>query len=148
MKKVILYSDGACSYNPGPGGWGCVLIYKDIQKEMSGFCDNTTNNRMELTAIIKGLEALKEKVEVSIHSDSAYICNAFNNNWIQDWANNNWKTSNKKEVLNRDLWERLLELTLSHKCKFIKVKGHSTDVYNNRCDELATTQIKNNTKNK
>lgn len=146
MKKVILYTDGACSYNPGPGGWGCVLIYKDIIKELSGFEDNTTNNRMELTAIIKGLEALKEKVQVSIYSDSAYICNAFNENWIQNWKNNNWKNSNKKEVLNKDLWERLLELFSYHKCEIIKVKGHSTDIYNNKCDELATTQIKNNIK--
>ncbi len=143
MKKVILYTDGACSYNPGPGGWGCVLIYKDNIKELSGFQDNTTNNRMELTAMIKGLEALKEKVHVLIHSDSAYICNAFNENWIQNWKNNNWKNSNKKGVLNKDLWERLLELISYHKCELIKVKGHSTDKYNNRCDELATGAIKN-----
>jgi len=142
MKKVTLYTDGACSYNPGPGGWGCILFYNNFKKEMSGYECNTTNNRMELMAIIKGLEALKEAVDVSIYSDSAYICNAFNENWIEKWQKNNWKNSSKKEVVNKDLWIHLLELLSKHKYKFIKVKGHSDNEYNNRCDELATGEIK------
>ena len=144
MKKIILYTDGACSFNPGPGGWGCILMYKGLKKEMSGFESNTTNNRMELMAIIKGLEALKEGVDVEIYSDSAYVCNAFNQNWIENWIKNGWKNSSKKEVLNKDLWISLLNLLKEHKYKFIKVKGHADNEYNNRCDELATSEIKKN----
>ena len=144
MKKIILYTDGACSFNPGPGGWGCILMYKGLKKEMSGFESNTTNNRMELMAIIKGLEALKEGVDVEIYSDSAYVCNAFNQNWIENWIKNGWKNSSKKEVLNKDLWISLLNLLKKHKYKFIKVKGHADNEYNNRCDELATSEIKKN----
>ena len=144
MKKFILYTDGACSFNPGPGGWGCILMYKGLKKEMSGFESNTTNNRMELMAIIKGLEALKEGVDVEIYSDSAYVCNAFNQNWIENWIKNGWKNSSKKEVLNKDLWISLLNLLKKHKYKFIKVKGHADNEYNNRCDELATSEIKKN----
>ena len=142
MKKVILYTDGACSFNPGPGGWGAVLIFKNIKKEMSGGEPNTTNNRMELLAVIKGLTALKEKCEVHIYSDSAYIINAFEKNWIDGWQKNNWKNANKKPVLNKDLWEQLLELTNFHKVVWHKVKGHADNELNNRCDELATTEAK------
>jgi len=142
MKKVILYTDGACSFNPGPGGWGAVLIFKNIKKEMSGGEPNTTNNRMELLAVIKGLTALKEKCEVHIYSDSAYIINAFEKNWIDGWQKNNWKNANKKPVLNKDLWEQLLELTNFYKVVWHKVKGHADNELNNRCDELATNEAK------
>ncbi|MDD4816096.1 MAG: ribonuclease HI [Clostridia bacterium] len=142
MKKVILYTDGACSFNPGPGGWGAVLIFNNIKKEMSGGEPNTTNNRMELLAVIKGLSALKEKCEVHIFSDSAYIVNSFEQNWIKNWVKNDWKNSNKKPVLNKDLWEQLIELTAKHKVVWHKVKGHADNELNNRCDELATTEAK------
>lgn len=142
MKKVVLYTDGACSYNPGPGGWGVVLIYNKVVKELSGGEPNTTNNRMELTAIIKGLEALKEPCIVEVFSDSAYVVNAFLYNWTTNWVKNNWITSGKKPVLNQDLWKELIELTNKHKINWHKVKGHSDDVNNNRCDELARIEVK------
>ncbi|MDD2227593.1 MAG: ribonuclease HI, partial [Clostridia bacterium] len=110
MKKVVLYTDGACSYNPGPGGWGAILIYKKNQKELSGGEQNTTNNQMELLAIIKGLEALREPCIVNVFSDSAYVVNAFEKEWIENWIKNSWKTANKKDVANRELWQKLLEL--------------------------------------
>lgn len=141
MKHVTIYTDGACSYNPGPGGWGVVLIYKKTEKEISGGEPSTTNNRMELTAIIKGLEALKEPCIVDIYSDSAYVVNAFLKNWTQNWIKNNWITSNKKPVLNQDLWKKLIKLTKKHKINWHKVKGHSDDFYNNRCDELARLEV-------
>ena len=144
MKKVEIYTDGACSGNPGAGGWGAVLIYNNKEKEISGFCDNTTNNRMEQTAVIEALKLLKENCEINIYSDSAYVCNAFNNGWIENWILNNWKTSSKKAVLNVDLWEELLELLKNHKYTFIKVKGHADNEYNNRCDKLATGEIAKN----
>ena len=147
FKKVTVYTDGACSGNPGPGGWGVVLIYKSIKKEMSGFDKETTNNRMEITAVINGLNALKEKCEVEVYSDSSYVVNAFNNGWIENWKNNNWRKTNKKPVENQDLWAELLELTDKHIVTYIKVKGHSDNEYNNRCDFLATNEIKNNTNN-
>ncbi|MDD2445651.1 MAG: ribonuclease HI [Clostridia bacterium] len=141
MKNVILYTDGACSFNPGPGGWGVVLIYKSKKKELSGGEKTTTNNRMELTAVIKGLEALKEKCNVDIFSDSAYVVNAFLKDWTSNWIKNNWKTSNKKEVLNQDLWEKLINLTNYHNITWNKVKGHSDNEFNNRCDELARNEV-------
>ena len=141
MKKVTLYTDGACSFNPGPGGWGVILIYQETKKEMSGGEPSTTNNRMELTAIIKGLEALKEPCVVDIHSDSAYVVNAFLRNWTQRWIKNNWINSSKKPVLNQDLWKRLIGLTSKHNVNWHKVKGHSDDFYNNRCDELAKLEV-------
>ena len=137
MKKIILYTDGACSFNPGPGGWGVVLMFNNIKKEMSGGERETTNNRMELTAVIEGLKALKEPCEVEVYSDSAYVVNAFLQNWVQGWITNGWRNSTNKPVANKELWQELIALTEKHKVKFIKVKGHSDNIYNNRCDELA-----------
>jgi len=129
--------------NPGPGGWGSILMYKDIKKEISGGTQDTTNNIMELTAVIEGLKLLKHECEVEIYSDSAYVVNAFNNKWIYGWIKNNWKTSSKEPVKNKELWEELYSLTKIHTVKFIKVKGHSDNEFNNRCDELAREAIKN-----
>ncbi len=140
MKDIILYTDGACSGNPGKGGWGAVLFYNDIKKELSGGEGKTTNNRMELTAVIKGLEALKEKCKVKVYSDSAYVVNAFLKNWVNNWQNNGWKTT-KGVVQNKDLWQRLLELTQYHEVSWYKVKGHSDNQFNNRCDSLARGEI-------
>ena len=136
MDHVIIYTDGACSYNPGPGGWGCVLIYKEHRKEASGSEPQTTNNRMELTAAIEALRLLKRGCFVDLYTDSAYLCNAFERNWLSNWKRKNWKTSTGSDVLNRDLWERLLELTKIHKVSWHWVKGHADDEKNNRCDEL------------
>lgn len=141
MKNIILYADGACSFNPGPGGWGVILMYKNQKKEISGGEKSTTNNRMELTAIIKGLEALKEKCYVDIYSDSAYVVNAFLKGWTSNWIKNNWRTANKKEVLNQDLWKKLISLTDYHTITWHKVKGHSDNQFNNRCDELARNEV-------
>jgi len=146
MKKVTAYTDGACSYNPGPGGWAAVLIYKGREKSFSGFEPETTNNRMELTAVLQALKALKEPCEVDIYTDSAYIHNAFENGWIERWQRNGWKTAAKKPVENQDLWMGILELTAEHRVRFNKVKGHADDKYNNMCDELARKAIKENTK--
>ena len=146
MKKVDIFTDGACSGNPGQGGWGAILIYNGIEKEISGYCELTTNNRMELLAVIEALRLIKENCDLSIYSDSAYVCNAFNQNWIENWQQNNWRNSAKKEVLNKDLWLELLELLKCHSYQFIKVKGHADNEYNNRCDKLATTQISLNKK--
>ena len=142
MDKVIIYTDGACSGNPGPGGWGAVLMYNEIKKEISGSKKDTTNNVMELTAVIEGLKMLKIPCEVEIYSDSAYVVNAFKQKWINSWIKNNWKTANKEPVKNQNEWKTLYELTNIHKVKFFKVKGHSNNVYNNRCDELARLAIK------
>ncbi len=140
MKHIILYTDGACSGNPGKGGWGAILIYNEIKKELSGGEAQTTNNRMELTAVIKGLEALKEPCQVDIYSDSAYVVNAFLQNWIENWQNNGWRTS-KGMVLNIDLWQKLLELINLHNVSWHKVKGHADNEFNNRCDALARGEI-------
>lgn len=142
MKKVIIYTDGACSGNPGPGGWGTILMYEDIKKEISGGEKDTTNNVMEITAVIEGLKLLKYPCEVEIYSDSAYVVNAFNQNWIENWKKNGWKNSKKEDVKNRELWEELESLIKPHEVTFIKVKGHSDNEYNNRCDELARKAIK------
>lgn len=142
MKKVIIYTDGACSGNPGPGGWGTILMYEDIKKEISGGKKDTTNNVMEITAVIEGLKLLKYPCEVEIYSDSAYVVNAFNQEWITNWKKNGWKNSKKEDVKNRELWEELESLIKQHEVKFIKVKGHSDNEYNNRCDELARKAIK------
>ena len=141
MKKVTIYTDGACSGNPGPGGWGAVLIYNGIEKELSGAEKDTTNNRMELFAAISALRALKEPCEVELYSDSAYLCNAINEQWLFDWKQKNWRNDSKKDVKNVDLWEELITLMGLHRITFIKVKGHADNVYNNRCDKLATTAI-------
>ena len=140
MENVTIYTDGACSGNPGPGGWGAILMYKDVKKEISGGLKNTTNNIMELTAVIEALKLLKYPCKVSVYSDSAYVVNAFNQGWIYNWRKNNWKTANKEPVKNKELWEKLYELTQKHKVEFIKVKGHSDNEYNNRCDELAVKE--------
>ncbi len=142
MEKVVIYTDGACSGNPGPGGWGAILMYKEIKKEISGGKENTTNNVMELTAVIEGLKLLKYPCEVDLYSDSAYVVNAFEQGWIYNWVKNNWKTAGKDPVKNQELWKELHELTKTHKVKFHKVKGHSDNEYNNRCDELARNAIK------
>ena len=143
MDDVILYTDGACSGNPGDGGWGSILIYKDTKKELSGGQKDTTNNIMEMTAVIKGLEALKRPCNVNIYSDSSYVVNTFEKGWLENWMKNGWRTSDKKDVKNKDLWMKLYELSQIHNITFNKVKGHSDDELNNRCDELARAAIKN-----
>ena len=141
MKEVEIYTDGACSGNPGPGGYCAILEFNGKEKVISGGEKNTTNNRMELLAVIVSLKALKEKCHVKLYSDSAYVCNAINNNWLNTWQVNNWKTANKKEVLNKDLWYELLNLLSLHKVEFIKVKGHADNEKNNRCDKIARGEI-------
>ncbi len=141
-KKIIIYTDGACSGNPGPGGWGAILEYKSHKKEMSGGEGETTNNRMELTAAIQALEALKEPCSVDLFTDSAYMCRAFTENWIVNWQRNGWKTSQKQPVENQDLWQWLLRLANVHAITWHKVKGHSDNLNNNRCDALARDAIK------
>ena len=145
MKKIILYTDGACSNNPGKGGWGAILIYKDYQKEFSGYNENTTNNQMELTAVIEGLKKLKEPCDVSVYTDSAYVCNAFKEKWIDVWKQNGFKNANNKLISNFELWQELLLLCKTHSVTFYKVKGHSDNELNNRCDKLATDEIKKHT---
>jgi len=144
MKLVEIYTDGACSGNPGAGGWAAVLIYKDNVKEISGYEKATTNNRMELLAVIKALQTLKEPCNIKLYADSAYVVNATVNNWTNKWQENNWKTSSKESVKNQDLWEVLISLLAIHNIEWIKVKGHSDNKFNNRCDELATGEIKKN----
>lgn len=141
-KEVTIYTDGACSGNPGPGGWGAILIYKDKRREMSGFEAHTTNNRMELTGPIVALNALKEPCDVTLYSDSAYLINAFEKHWIENWQRRNWVKSDKKPVENKDLWIEILRLCNIHSIRWVKVKGHADNVNNNRCDELATGEIK------
>ena len=142
MKTVDLYTDGACSGNPGVGGYCAILIYNKIEKVVSGCEKDTTNNRMELLAVIKGLECLKEKCKVNLYSDSQYVVDAFNKEWIYNWVNNGWKTSDRKKVKNVDLWKKLLELSGYHQLNYIKVKGHSDNEYNNRCDKIAVEEYK------
>lgn len=142
MDKVTIYTDGACSGNPGPGGWGSILMAGNNQKEISGGQKDTTNNIMELTAVIEALKLLKRPCEVDLYSDSAYVVNAFLQDWISGWIKNNWKNSSKEEVKNKELWQELISLTQTHKVTFHKVKGHSDNEYNNRCDELARNAIK------
>ena len=142
MKTVTLYTDGACSGNPGPGGWGAILEYMGHEKEMSGGEENTTNNRMELTAVIKGLSALKEPCIVELYSDSKYVIDALEKGWAWGWKKKGWVKSDKKPALNPDLWEELLRLTQVHKLTYHWVKGHASNPYNNRCDELAVAESK------
>ncbi|MFZ5639995.1 MAG: ribonuclease HI [Bacillota bacterium] len=142
MKKVTVYTDGACSGNPGPGGWGAILMYGGHQKEISGYVAETTNNRMELTAAIEALKMLREPCEVELYSDSAYLVNAFLQNWLDKWQKNGWRNSQKQPVENQDLWQELLNLVGKHRVNWIKVKGHSDNEYNNRCDQLAREEIK------
>ncbi len=147
MKNVEIYTDGACSGNPGPGGYGAILSYKGHEKIISGGEESTTNNRMELMAVICALETLKEKCNVDLYTDSAYVCNAISEKWIEDWQLKGWKNSKNKEVLNMDLWLRLLSLLEYHNVSFHKVKGHSTVEKNNRCDEIARSEIAKLNKN-
>ncbi|HHV16135.1 MAG TPA: ribonuclease HI [Gelria sp.] len=142
MKEITIYTDGACSGNPGPGGWGAVLIYGTRIKEISGGEENTTNQRMELTAVVEALRALKVKGwDVVVYSDSAYIVNAFDQDWIGRWQKNGWKNSKKEDVANQDLWKTLLALMSKNRVRLKKVKGHSGDKWNERCDELARNAI-------
>ena len=138
MKKVYMYTDGACKGNPGAGGYACILVFGEHEKELSGGEAQTTNNRMELSAVISGLEALKEPCEVEIYSDSKYIVSAINEGWLRSWVKNNWKKSDKKPVLNVDLWQRYIAASAKHNLKFNWVKGHNGHDYNERCDRLAT----------
>lgn len=140
MKKVEIYTDGACSGNPGPGGWGAILVYNAVEKELSGGEPETTNNRMELTAVLEGLKALKEPCEVTLTTDSKYVCDAVNKGWVFSWKKNNWRKADKKPALNVDLWEKLLTELNRHKVEFVWVKGHNGHKYNERCDELAVSE--------
>ncbi len=142
MDNVEIYTDGACSGNPGPGGYAAILICRGVEKVISGYEETTTNNRMELTAVIEALLALKRPCSVSLYTDSSYVLNAFANGWIYNWVRNGWKTSSKSEVLNSELWQELLSLSKKHTIKWNKVKGHSDNEYNNRCDKLARDEIK------
>ena len=142
ISEVTIYTDGACSGNPGPGGWAAILMAGGAKKELSGGEADTTNNRMELMAVIEGLRALKRPCKVDIYSDSAYVVNAFGQNWLDKWTRNGWKNSAKAEVANSDLWKELLSLTTMHNVTFHKVKGHADNEFNNRCDELAVKEWK------
>lgn len=142
MKTVILYTDGACSGNPGPGGWGAILKYGEAEKELSGGEMETTNNRMELTAVIRGLEALKERCTVELYSDSKYVIDALSKGWAESWESRGWKKADKKPALNSDLWTVLLRLVRQHDVRYHWVKGHADNPYNNRCDEMAVAQWK------
>lgn len=141
MKKLDIYTDGACSGNPGAGGYGVVMLYKGIRKEMSRGFKKTTNNRMETLAVIDALEALKEPCSVTLYSDSKYVVDSITKGWVQKWKKNNWIKSDKKKALNIDLWERLLPLLETHSVKFVWVKGHADNVENERCDFLAREAI-------
>lgn len=143
LKNVIIYTDGACSGNPGPGGWGCVLIYGAKRKELSGAETLTTNQKMELRAACEGLKSLKEPCLVDLYSDSAYLINAFHQKWLAKWEQNGWLNSKKQPVENQDLWRILLEMSQVHKITWHKVKGHAGNPENERCDLLAREAIKN-----
>ncbi|MGI6201375.1 MAG: ribonuclease HI [Christensenellales bacterium] len=142
MKQVTIYTDGACSGNPGPGGWGAILRFQEHEKELSGFAKDTTNNRMELLAAHQALSALKEPCQVDLYSDSAYLVNAFEKGWLASWQKNGWRTAKKDPVENQDLWQQLLRQASRHRITFHKVKGHADNPFNNRCDALATGAIK------
>jgi len=141
MKKVTIYTDGACSGNPGKGGYGAVLIYNGTRKEISGGYNKTTNNRMEIMAVLKALEALKEPCEVLLISDSKYVVDAINKGWVFSWSKNGWMRNNKEKALNIDLWEKLLKIMSVHKVTFEWIKGHAQNIENERCDELARNAI-------
>ena len=142
-KTVEIFTDGACSGNPGPGGWGAVLRFMGREKELSGGERDTTNNRMELTAVIKALSALKEPCKVTLTTDSKYVCEAINQGWVYSWQKNGWRKADKKPALNVDLWEELLPLLEIHEVEFVWVKGHAGHPENERCDELAVNFYKN-----
>lgn len=140
MKHVEIYTDGACSGNPGKGGWGAVLVYGDKEKEISGADADTTNNRMELTAVIEALRILKEPCNVTLTTDSKYVCDAINQEWVYSWKKNGWKKADKKPALNVDLWEKLLALLEIHNVAIVWVRGHNGHPYNERCDTLAVNE--------
>ncbi len=142
MKLVTLYTDGACSGNPGPGGWGAVLEYRGHELELSGGEESTTNNRMELTAVIQGLSRLKEPCVVELYSDSKYVIDALEKGWAASWQKKGWIKSDRKPALNPDLWETLLELTRRHEMRYHWIKGHADNPKNERCDQLAVAQWK------
>ncbi len=142
MKEAVIYTDGACSGNPGPGGWSAIIIIDGKDDVLSGAFASTTNNRMELLAAVEGLSALKERMSVKLYSDSAYLVNCMEQRWIDKWKAHHWRNSEGKEAKNRDLWERLDALVAEHDVVFVKVKGHSDNEYNNRCDALARAAIK------
>ncbi len=141
-KHVMIYTDGACSGNPGPGGWGAVLVYGGHEKELSGGEPDTTNNRMELTAVITALEALREPCEVTLTTDSKYVCDGITLGWAKGWRARGWKKSDKSPALNPDLWGKLLDLCDKHEVKFNWIKGHAGHEYNERCDQLAVSEWK------
>jgi ribonuclease HI len=141
MKNITLYTDGACSGNPGPGGYGAILSYNGKEKELSGGFLNTTNNRMELMGVIVGLESLKEQCEVTVVSDSKYVVDAMRNGWALKWRANGWKRNNKDKALNPDLWARLLDVCAKHVVKFTWVNGHAGHPQNERCDRLAVSAV-------
>ena len=140
MKTVTLYTDGACSGNPGPGGWGAILEYNGVEKELSGGEVSTTNNRMELTAVIEGLKALNQPCIVELYSDSKYVIDALEKGWAMGWQKNGWKKADKKPAQNADLWEKLLGLCGRHKVSFKWIKGHAGYAENERCDRMAVEQ--------
>ncbi len=151
MKHVNIYTDGACSGNPGPGGWAAIIIFvkssgEILEKELSGGEVMTTNNRMELTGVISSLEALREPCDVTLYSDSKYVIDAINLGWAKKWRNNNWKKADKSPALNSDLWEKLLVLIEKHKIEFVWVRGHDGNAYNERCDKIAVLEYAKFTK--
>ena len=141
MEEITIYTDGACSGNPGPGGWGAILMMGDVRKEISGGSENTTNNIMELSAVIEALKLLRRPCKVNVFSDSAYVVNAFNQKWIYGWIKKNWRTAGGDPVKNKELWQELYSLTKVHDVTFNKVKGHADNEFNNRCDEMAREAI-------
>ncbi len=144
LTEVTIYTDGACSGNPGPGGWAAILLAHGVEKEMSGFEEDTTNNRMELIAALKALQALNRPCRVNLYSDSAYLVSAFNENWIINWQKNGWKNAAKIPVANQDLWKALWKEHERHEITWHKVKGHADNEYNNRCDKMAVNEILRN----
>ena len=142
MKKVIIYTDGACSGNPGPGGWGAILEYNGIEKEMSGGSPDTTNNKMELSGVIEALSALREPCEVELFTDSRYVVDGIEKGWAQKWKENGWMRNKRDKALNPELWDKLLSLLEVHKVNFNWVKGHASNEKNNRCDILAVLKSK------
>ena len=142
MKKVTIYTDGACSGNPGPGGWGAILEWNGVEKELSGGENPTTNNRMELLAVISALEKLNQSCIVELYSDSKYVIDSLTKGWLDSWIKNGWRKADKKPVLNVDLWERLLPLLKKHEMHYHWVKGHAENEKNNRCDQMAVAESK------
>lgn len=147
MKEIQIYTDGACSGNPGAGGWAAILLYQEHEKAVSGGVPETTNNRMEIMAIIEALKQIKQPCSITVYSDSAYVCNAFLKHWVNNWQANGWKTASRKDVENIDLWKELLSVMRPHQVRFQKVPGHADNTYNNRCDKLARDEARKIAKN-